>query len=66
MITEDNQVIIFHTKQFDIFEKEIKSKSLEKIVEDFPAHLQVLIKNIIGSNNWCCSYEKASLNKNGE
>lgn len=33
IITEGNEVTIFHTRKFDIFEKPMRTKKIDKIVE---------------------------------
>lgn len=40
LITENNSVIIFHTRKFDIFEKPVRTREIEKIVEPFGGELK--------------------------
>ena len=40
IVTEDNSVIIFHTKNFEIFEKQIQSDQIDTFVEKFQQNLE--------------------------
>ena len=40
IVTEDNTVIIFHTKNFEIFDKKLTSDDIEKLDEKFTQRLE--------------------------
>ena len=51
IITEDNEVIIFHTKKFEIFEKEMSTADIGIISQKFPEHLEVKYLQNVGKKS---------------